>query len=136
MGSWQCVNASASENTPSWIWRFSTPLQKEFVLFSLFYIADNFLSRIWPSRHVGTLLLERFHHEVIMPVEVRIMKLEVALDFSPFAELVSLKFVLALLVRKEICRGNVSIVGGMGLAQRWYMEFCKSRETILENKFL
>lgn len=53
--------------------------------------------------------------------------LEVALDFSPFAELVSLKFVLALLVRKEICRGNVSMVGGTGLAQRWYMwveSFC------------
>ena len=59
----------------------------------------------------------RLHHEVIMPVKVRIMKLEVALDFSSFAELVSLKFVLALLVRKEICRGNVSIVGGTGLAQ-------------------
>ena len=43
------------------------------------------------------------------------------------AELVSLKFVLALLVRKEICWGNVSIAGGTGLAQRWYMwvkSFC------------
>lgn len=38
---------------------------------SLFYIADNLLSRIWPSRYVGTLLLVRLHHEVIMPVEVR-----------------------------------------------------------------
>ncbi|KAK2554479.1 hypothetical protein P5673_023917 [Acropora cervicornis] len=47
---------------------------------------DNLLSRIWPSRYVGTLLLVRLHHEVIMPVEVRIMKLEVALDFSSFAE--------------------------------------------------
>lgn len=84
-------------NTPSWFWRFWTTLQKEFVLFFLFYIADNLLSRIWPSRYVGTVLLVRLHHEVIMPVEVRIMTLEVALDFSSFAELVSLKFVLALL---------------------------------------